>query len=107
MDIDLFIELMVGAARNSKLEDIHAGKTPESKTGDFSDVYIVTPDRQIPWTEASRISDEEMGPLKDSIRESVRYQLNSLMEHGLEFKVKKNSILEKFLKENKFKFKFK
>jgi hypothetical protein len=105
MNIDLFIELMVGAARNSQLEDIHAGKTPISKTGDFSDVYIVTPDREIPWTEASRISNEEMGPLKDSIRENIRYQLKTLMESGLEIKVKKNSALEKVLKENEIKFK--
>jgi hypothetical protein len=97
MNIDLFIEMMVGAARNSELENIHAGKSPISKTGDFSDVYIYTPDRIIPWNEASKISDEEMGPLKDSIRESIRFQINLLMEHGLEFKVKENSILEKVL----------
>jgi hypothetical protein len=97
MNIDLFIEMMVGAARNSELENIHAGKSPISKIGDFSDVYIHTPDRIIPWNEASRISDEEMGPLKDSIRESIRFQINLLMEHGLEFKVKENSILEKVL----------
>jgi hypothetical protein len=97
MNIDLFIEMMVGAARNSELENIHAGKSPISKTGDFSDVYIHTPDRIIPWNEVSRISDEEMGPLKDSIRENIRFQINLLMEHGLEFKVKENSILEKVL----------
>ena len=101
MNIDLFIEMMVGAARNSELENIHAGKSPISKTGDFSDVYIHTPDRIIPWNEASRISDKEMGPLKDSIRESIRFQINMLMEHGLEFKVKKNSTLDRLIKERK------
>ncbi len=94
----IFIEMMVGAARNSELENLHAGKVPVSKTGDFSDVYVVTPDRQIPWNELSRISDEEMGPLKDSIRENIAFQINLLMENGLEFKVKKNSTLDKVLK---------
>ena len=101
MNIDLFIEMMVGAARNSELENIHAGKSPISKTGDFSDVFIHTPDRIIPWNKASRISDEEMGPLKDSIRENIRYQINQLIENGLEFKVKKNSTLDKLMKEGK------
>jgi hypothetical protein len=101
MNIDLFIEMMVGAARNSELENIHAGKSPISKTGDFSDVFIHTPDRIIPWNKASRISDEEMGPLKDSIRENIRYQINQLIENGLEFKVKKNSTLDRLLKERK------
>lgn len=98
MNINLFVEMMVGAARNSELENLHAGKVPVSKTGDFSDVYVVTPDRQIPWNELSRISDEEMGPLKDSIRENIMFQINLLMENGLEFKVKKNSNLDKIIK---------
>lgn len=102
MNIDLFIEMMVMCARNSELENIHAGKSPISKTGDFSDVFIHTPDRIIPWNEASKISDEEMGPLKDSIRESIRFQINLLMEHGLEFNVKENSTLEKLLKKIDF-----
>ncbi len=101
MNLDLFIEMMVGAARNSELENIHAGKSPISKTGDFSDVFIHTPDRIIPWNNASRITNEEMGPLKDSIRENIRYQINQLIENGLEFKVKKNSTLDKLIKEGK------
>jgi len=100
MNLDLFIEIMVGTARN-ELEDIHAGKSPISKTGDFSDVFIHTPDRIIPWNKASRITNEEIGPLKDSIRENIRYQINQLIENGLEFKVKKNSTLDKLIKERK------
>ena len=99
MNLDLFIEMMVGTTRN-ELENIHAGKSPISKTGDFSDVFIHTPDRIIPWNKASRISNEEMGPLKDSIRENIRYQINQLIENGLEFKVKKNSTLDRLIKEN-------
>jgi hypothetical protein len=29
--------------RNSKLEELHTGKSPRSKTGDYSDVKVVTP----------------------------------------------------------------
>lgn len=46
--------------RNTFIENIHAGKTPSSKTGDYSDVKVITPFGEIPWTEVSRISDEEM-----------------------------------------------
>jgi hypothetical protein len=46
--------------RNTFLEDIHAGTFPGSKTGDYSDVKVVTPYGEIPWSELSRISDDEM-----------------------------------------------
>jgi len=42
--------------RNTFLEDIHAGIDPRSRTGDYSDVKVVTPDKEIPWNEVSRIS---------------------------------------------------
>lgn len=31
-----------------------------SQTGDYSDVKVITPDREIPWNELSLINDEEM-----------------------------------------------
>jgi hypothetical protein len=46
--------------RNTCLEDLHAGKSPRSETGDYSDVNVVTPFGEIPWKEVSRLSDEEM-----------------------------------------------
>lgn len=98
MNIDLFIEMMVNATRNSELENLHCGKVPISKIGDFSDVYVVTPDRNIPWIELSRISDKEMGPLKDSIRENIKTQINLLIENGLKVKIKKKSTLHKIIK---------
>ncbi len=49
--------------RNSELENLHAGVTPSSATGDYSDVKVVTPYGEIPWTHLSRISDEEMKAL--------------------------------------------
>src|SRR5437879_13314730 len=54
--------------RNTFLEELHAGTTPASKTGDYSDVKVVTPYGEIPWQQLSRISDEEM---KRLMKESV------------------------------------
>jgi hypothetical protein len=48
--------------RNS-LENLHAGIFPSSQAGDYSDVKVVTPYGEIPWTRLGRISDEEMKPL--------------------------------------------
>src|SRR5262249_52592487 len=56
--------------RNTFLEDLHAGTTPSSKTGDYSDVKVVTPYGEIPWNKLSRISDEEM---KCFMKEVVNY----------------------------------
>ncbi len=49
--------------RNSKLEDLHAGKFPSSKTGDYTDVKVVTPYGEIPWNDLSRLNDDEMKEL--------------------------------------------
>jgi hypothetical protein len=46
--------------RNSELENLHAGKVPSSKTGDYSDVVVRTPFGEIPWRELSRFDDAEM-----------------------------------------------
>ena len=53
--------------RNGFLEDLHSGTTPSSKTGDYSDVKVVTPYGEIPWGKVSRISDEEMKRLMKGI----------------------------------------
>ena len=52
--------MAVNCVRNTVIEDYHAGKVPQSKTGDYSDVKVVTPYGEIPWNELSRINDEEM-----------------------------------------------
>jgi len=51
---------VLNSFRNGPLEDIHAGASPSSKTGDYSDVKVVSPFGEIPWMELSRISQEEM-----------------------------------------------
>jgi hypothetical protein len=53
--------------RNTYLEDLHSGTTPSSKTGNYSDVKIVTPYGEIPWNKLSRISDAEMKRLMKEI----------------------------------------
>jgi len=45
--------------RNSVLEDLHAGTAPDSKSGDYSDVAVITPFGEIPWRRLSRFDDVE------------------------------------------------
>jgi hypothetical protein len=54
--------------RNTYLEDLHVGISPDSKAGDYSDVKVVSPYGEIPWGGLSRISDIEM---KKLIKECV------------------------------------
>ena len=49
--------------RNTMLEDLHAGITPNSQTGDYTDVLVRSPCGEIPWPRVSRLSDEEMKAL--------------------------------------------
>jgi hypothetical protein len=42
------------------LENLHAGRYPSSKAGDYSDVKVVSPFGEIPWERLSRFSDDEM-----------------------------------------------
>ena len=55
--------------RNTALEDIHVGKAPVSRTGDYSDVMVVDAEgRRIPWPEVSHFDDDVM---RDLMREIV------------------------------------
>lgn len=54
--------------RNTHLETLHSGPTPVTRTGDYSDVFVVDADgRRIPWTEVSHIDDAEMRQLMQEI----------------------------------------
>ena len=46
--------------RNSMLEDLHAGTSPSSAAGDYSDVTVSSPYGVIPWPNVSRLNDDEM-----------------------------------------------
>jgi hypothetical protein len=53
--------------RNSDLEDLHAGISPSSQTGDDTDVKVISLYGEIPWNEVGRMSDAEMKPLMEDI----------------------------------------
>lgn len=54
--------------RNTHIENIHAGLTPVTHTGDWSDVTVVDANgRRIPWTEVSHITDDDMRELMRQI----------------------------------------
>jgi len=70
--------IAVFCVRNTFLEDLHAGASVISKTGDYSDVKVVTPDREIPWNDISRISQEEMKKLMKQVVNKLYTVLMSL-----------------------------
>ncbi len=54
--------------RNTHIENIHAGLTPATHTGDWSDVTVLDADgRRIPWTDVSHITDDDMRELMRDI----------------------------------------
>ncbi|MBF0263340.1 MAG: hypothetical protein HQL97_16050 [Magnetococcales bacterium] len=54
--------------RNTRLEDLHAGLVPSSRTGDFSDVRVIDADgNEIPWPVVSHLDDEGMKALMKQI----------------------------------------
>ena len=64
--------ITVDCFRNTNIENIHAGITPISKTGDFSDIYVVDAEgSKIAWKDVSRISQKEMKLLNKEISNRV------------------------------------
>ena len=57
--------------RNSRLEELHAGVSPSSAIGDYSDVKVVTPYGEIPWSRLSRFCDAEMTALMIEVVDRV------------------------------------
>jgi hypothetical protein len=76
--VNLAKALAVLCVRNTFLEDLHAGQSAVSIAGDYSDVKVVTPEREIPWNELSRISDEEMKILMKQVVNKLYTVLMSL-----------------------------
>ena len=68
--------------RNSALEALHAGTFPSSKTGDYTDVKVVSPYGEIAWNQLGRISDEEMKSLMEEIVDRLYTFLVLLLERG-------------------------
>ena len=61
--------LALMCVRQSRLENLHRGLSPVTRTGDYSDVVVIDADgRRIPWPEVSRFDQDEM---RDLMREIV------------------------------------
>ena len=61
--------------RNSMLEDLHAGISPSSAAGDYSDVTVSSPYGVIPWPKVSRLNDDEMNRLMiDVVNRAYRFK---------------------------------
>ena len=86
--------------RNTELENLHAGKSPSSEKGDFSDVKVLTPYGEIPWNEVSRISDKEMRVLMLSVEKAIEKVLESIPRLEKEVGTKKK--FEELLKTTLF-----
>ena len=64
--------MVLACVRNTMLEDIHAGLSPVTKTGDYSDVLVIDADgRRIPWSEVSHFDDETMRNLMREVVDRV------------------------------------
>ena len=60
--------MAVLCVRATQIELLRAGKTPLTKTGDYSDVFVLEADgNRIPWTNVSRLNDAEMQCLSREI----------------------------------------
>ena len=64
-----FAKIMAAACvRRGYLEKLHAGATPVTRTGDYSDVKVIDAEgREIPWNEVSRINQDEMKTLMSGV----------------------------------------
>ena len=94
MDNKVKARILAEMVRNTELENLHTGITPSSKTGDFSDVKVVTPYGEIPWEKLSRISDTEMRTLMLDVEQSIEVGLNALENAPAEVIEQKVKILE-------------
>ena len=66
---------VMGVRNNTELENLHCGMSPSSETGDFSDVKVVSPCREIEWNRLSRLDDQEMRSLMLSIERALEMAL--------------------------------
>lgn len=64
--------------RNTELENLHAGTVPISESGDYSDVKVITPRGEIPWTKLSRFDNNEMKALMKDVVNHCDLHLASL-----------------------------
>ncbi len=68
--------------RNSMLEDLHAGTSPSSASGDYSDVTVSTPYGVIPWPKVSRLNDDEMKRLMIDVVDRTYHFIHTLFDEN-------------------------
>jgi hypothetical protein len=68
-----FAKLMAAACvRRGYLEKLHAGLTPVTRSGDYSDVRVIDANGQeIPWNQVSRINQDEMKTLMRGVVDRI------------------------------------
>jgi hypothetical protein len=64
-----FAKMMAAACvRRGYIEKLHAGFTPVTRLGDYSDVKVIDAEgREIPWNQVSRINQDEMKTLMTGV----------------------------------------
>lgn len=75
---------LVEVCVRNALEDLHAGIFPSSQSGDYSDVKVISPYGEIPWTRLGRISDKEMKCLMTDVVNKTYTFLRYLEELAVE-----------------------
>ncbi len=72
------------------MENLHAGKVPDSQSGDYTDVVVRTPFGEIPWNDLSRINDAEMKTLMIDVVNKTYHLIQELFndERGGELLLK-------------------
>jgi hypothetical protein len=68
--------------RNSMLEDLHAGISPSSAAGDYSDVTVSSPYGVIPWPKVSRLNDDEMKRLIIDVVDRAYLFIHKLLDEN-------------------------
>jgi len=68
--------------RNSMLEDLHAGTSPSSASGDYSDVTLSSPYGVIPWPKVSRLNDDEMKRLMIDVVDRTYRFIHTLFDEN-------------------------
>src|SRR5579863_9159118 len=68
--------------RNSMLEDLHAGTSPSSASGDYGDVTVSSPYGVIPWPKVSRLNDDEMKRLMIDVVDRTYHFIYTLFDEN-------------------------
>jgi hypothetical protein len=68
--------------RNPMLEDLHAGTSPSSASGDHSDVTVSSPYGAIPWPKVSRLNDDEMKRLMIDVVDRTYRFIHTLFDEN-------------------------